>query len=79
MATHSSNLAWKIPLDRGAWQVTVPGVTRLRHRTAQHSVEIIKTAFILHFLHATKSEITCWFRKLKRQFKMPAPIVYCRK
>ena len=23
MATHSSNLAWRIPMDRGAWQATV--------------------------------------------------------
>ena len=25
---HSSVLAWKIPMDRGAWQVTVDGVTK---------------------------------------------------
>ena len=25
MATHSSIFAWRIPIDRGAWQVTVPG------------------------------------------------------
>ena len=24
MATHSSILAWRIPMDRGAWQATVP-------------------------------------------------------
>ena len=29
MATHSSILAWRIPMDRGAWQVTVHGVTEL--------------------------------------------------
>ena len=23
MATHSSSLAWRIPMDRGAWQATV--------------------------------------------------------
>ena len=28
MATHSSILAWKIPMDRGAWWVTVNGVTK---------------------------------------------------
>ena len=28
MATHSSILAWKNPMDRGAWQVTVYGVTK---------------------------------------------------
>ena len=26
MATHSSILAWRIPMDRGAWQATVYGV-----------------------------------------------------
>ena len=25
--THSSILAWRIPMDRGAWWATVPGVT----------------------------------------------------
>ena len=28
MATHSSILAWKIPMDREAWWATVPGVTK---------------------------------------------------
>ena len=27
MATHSSILAWKVPMDRGAWWATVHGVT----------------------------------------------------
>ena len=27
MATHSSILAWKIPMDRGAWWATVHGAT----------------------------------------------------
>ena len=28
MATHSSILAWRIPMDRGAWQATVQRVTK---------------------------------------------------
>ena len=28
MATHSSILAWRIPMDRGAWQTTVHGVAK---------------------------------------------------
>ena len=28
MATHSSILAWRIPMDQGAWQATVYGVTK---------------------------------------------------
>ena len=30
MATHSSILAWRIPMDRGAWQTAVHGVTKSR-------------------------------------------------
>ena len=32
MASHSSILAWRIPMDRGAWWVTVHGVTKSRKR-----------------------------------------------
>ena len=28
MATHSSILAWKIPMDRGAWRATAHGVAK---------------------------------------------------
>ena len=28
IATHSSILAWRIPMDRGAWQATVHGVAK---------------------------------------------------
>ena len=31
MATHSSLLAWRIPMDRGAWQARVYEVPRVRH------------------------------------------------
>ena len=29
MATHSSILAWRIPMDRGAWRAAVHGITEL--------------------------------------------------
>ena len=32
MATHPSVLAWRIPMDRGAWRATVPGVAKSRTR-----------------------------------------------
>ena len=32
MATHSSILAWKIPMDRGAWGAAVLGVTNSQTR-----------------------------------------------
>ena len=28
MITHSSNLAWRIPMDKGAWRATVHGVAK---------------------------------------------------
>ena len=31
MVAHFSILAWTIPMDRGAWQATVHGVTGVRH------------------------------------------------
>ena len=31
MATYSSILAWRIPMDRGAWRVTVLVVERVGH------------------------------------------------
>ena len=30
MATHSSILAWRIPMDRGAWWATVHGVAKIQ-------------------------------------------------
>ena len=32
MVTHSSILAWRIPMDRGAWQTTVHGVAKSQTR-----------------------------------------------
>ena len=38
MVIHSSTLAWRIPLDRGAWQTTVHGVTKSRTRLSDYSI-----------------------------------------
>ena len=32
MATHSSILAWRVPMDRGAWRATVPEVAKSQTR-----------------------------------------------
>ena len=37
MATHPSICAWRIPMDRGAWQATVHGVQRVRHDWAANT------------------------------------------
>ena len=38
MATHSSILAWRIPMDRGAWRATVHGGHRESYTTERLSV-----------------------------------------
>ena len=35
MATHSSILAWRIPMDRGAWRATVHGGRKKSDTTEQ--------------------------------------------
>ena len=35
MATHSSILAWSIPMNRGAWRATVHGVAKSQLVTAE--------------------------------------------
>ena len=37
MATHSSILAWRIPMDRGSWWATVHEVTKSLTRLSMHS------------------------------------------
>ena len=34
MATHSSILAWRIPMDTGAWRATGQGIARVGHDSA---------------------------------------------
>ena len=36
MATHSSILTWKIPMDRGAWWATVHGITNSGTKLSAH-------------------------------------------
>ena len=54
MATHSSILAWRIPMNRGAWRATVHRVAEsdmteqvnTAHRTGEILVVILKSSFI---------------------------------
>ena len=41
MATHSSILAWRIPMDRGAWWATVRGVTKSQTGQSDQAQHII--------------------------------------
>ena len=53
MATHSSILEWRIPMERGAWQATVHGATKSQTRQKQLSMDskdVSKTFLFLTFL-----------------------------
>ena len=41
MATHSSVLAWRIPMDRRAWQATVHGVAQSQTRLKRLSMHAL--------------------------------------
>ena len=41
MATHSSILAWRIPMDRGPWQAAVHRVTKSRTQLKQLSTHTL--------------------------------------
>ena len=45
MATDSSILAWRISMDRGAWQATVQGVARVRYDLATKLPPPFKSLF----------------------------------
>ena len=59
MATHSSILAWRIPMDRGAWRTTVHEVTErhnwvTKYRAAQRlTLVLITHSITLNFLLAS--------------------------
>ena len=41
VATHSSILAWRILMDRGAWQATVHGVANSQTRLSNEAKHVI--------------------------------------
>ena len=51
MAPHSSTLAWKIPMDGGAWWAAVHGVAKSRTRLSDFT-------FTLHFHALEKDMVT---------------------
>ena len=47
VATHSSILAWRIPMDRGAWRATVHGVTKSRTRLSDSTSLVSHCGFFV--------------------------------
>ena len=58
MATHSSILAQRIPMDRGVWWATVHGVTKSRTRLSDFSFTFYFQA--LEKEMATHSSVLAW-------------------
>lgn len=46
MASHSSMLAWRSPVDRGAWRTTTHGATKSRTQLSDraHGTELLAAA-----------------------------------
>ena len=57
MATHSNILAWRIPIDRGAWQATVHGVTKSRTRLSTCIYFYFWSIFLKWHLQAYKIHV----------------------
>ena len=53
MATHSSILAWRIPMNRGAWQATVHGVAKSWTRLSNYAHKIM-TVIVITIKHHRK-------------------------
>ena len=45
MATHSSMLAQRIPMDRGAWWATIHGVSKSRTRLSDFTYSLLSSSF----------------------------------
>ena len=54
MATHSSILAWRIPMDRGAWPATIYGVTKSRTRARAICLMVRLSSVVFGVLSADK-------------------------
>ena len=61
MATHSSILAWRIPMDRGAWWATVHVVAKSRHHLEANTF----TFFSLTGGHGKKRWRIMWLKNAK--------------
>ena len=51
MGTHYNILAWRIPMDSGAWRATAHGIAESRTRPSEHSTAFLLFSQIYFNLH----------------------------
>ena len=68
LATHSSLLAWRIPMDRGAWQATIHGLSKSETRLSDQA-QHIQTDTCLHLMTALFLEQTKHLARNKYAFE----------
>ena len=62
MATHSCTLAWRIPMDRGAWRATVHGVTKSRSQLRLITAQLTPVNDLDHFYSTfIQTHFPVWF------------------
>ena len=64
MATCSSILTWRIPMDRGAWQATVHGITRVRHNLVTKPLP--STLHIILFFKSSLTDVGAHYQVLSK-------------
>ena len=67
MATHWSILAWKNPMDRGAWWATVHGVARVRHDLVTKQQQ--RAIHIIYLLINSKSDMKISYETYEKIFQ----------
>ena len=74
MATHSSVLAWDHPMDRGAWQAKVHGVTKSQTWLSTHT-----DSGPIAPLQSPREQTVALFLRQALDVASPVLKLYCRK
>ena len=70
--THSSILAWRIPMDREAWQATVHGVPKSQTQLSDfHSLICIHVLYITYVIYLAYIKYKCGASKVMLAVKNP--------
>ena len=64
MATYSSILAWRIPMDRGAWWATVQGVTKSQTQLSNYAQHNVILGTKQEIIHEKKKNFSHWKSEL---------------